>query len=77
MLWIVFTIVTLDIRTHPSGEATMFSYRTLLGDLLFVYVCARPDISYSHYHYLKGIAKYPRRTICWKIYYTKPQPDPS
>jgi hypothetical protein len=55
----------------------MFSYRTLLGDLLFVYVCARPDISYSHYHYLKGIAKYPRRTICWKIYYTKPQPDPS
>jgi hypothetical protein len=68
-----------------------FSYRTLLGELLFAYVCARPDIGYSvttlskfsqcpaavHYHYLKGIAKYLRRTICWKIYYTKPQPDPS
>jgi hypothetical protein len=68
-----------------------FSYRRLLGELLFAYICARPDIGYSvttlskfgmcpaplHYGYLKNIAKYLRRTIHWKIYYTKSRPDPS
>jgi hypothetical protein len=51
--------------------------RTILSELLFAYVCARPDIIYFvtklskfskcpaavQHHYLKGIAKYLRRTI--------------
>jgi hypothetical protein len=56
--------------------------------LFSAYVCVRPDIDHSVTTlskfskcpvdiYLKGIAKYLRRTICWKIYYTKPRPDPS
>ena len=66
-----------------------FSYRTLLGELLYSYVTCRPDIGYAvttlskfsispasfHYTLLKGIAKYLRRTIDWGIVYTKTTPD--
>ena len=68
-----------------------FSFRTLLGELLYAYVVCRPDIGYAvtmlskfstapadiHYQMLKHVAKYLRRTINWGIVYTKPKPDPS
>jgi hypothetical protein len=63
-----------------------FGYRTVLGELLYAYVTARPDIGYSivtlskfaaapaplHYRLLKGIAKYLRRTSHWGIRYKRP-----
>jgi hypothetical protein len=65
-----------------------FGYRTVLGELLYAYVTARPDIGYSivtlskfaaapaplHYRLLKGIAKYLRRTSHWGIRYKRPHP---
>ena len=68
-----------------------FSYRTLLGELLYAYVTCRPDIGYAivmlskfasapapiHYQRLKGVAKYIRRTSSWGIKYWKPNPDKS
>ena len=66
-----------------------FSFRTLLGELLYAYVTCRPDIGYavttlskfstkpSDYHYvqLRKVAKYLRQTINWGIIYHKPNPD--
>jgi hypothetical protein len=67
-----------------------FNYRTLLGELLYAYVTCRPaDIGYAvttlskfatcpapiHYTYLRGVAKYLRRTIHWKIRYNRSCPD--
>jgi len=68
-----------------------FSYRTLLGELLYAYVTCRPDIGYGtvtlskfsvcphevHYGMLKNIAKYLRQTKDWGIIYRKPTRDPS
>ncbi|KAG7373304.1 reverse transcriptase RNA-dependent DNA polymerase [Nitzschia inconspicua] len=70
-------------------DSQKFPYRTVLGELLYAYVTARPDIGYHittlskfasspsalHYHYLKCIAKYLRRTIHWKLYFKKPLVD--
>ena len=64
-----------------------FSYRTLLGELMYAYITARPDIGYAittlskfssspadcHYIYLKGVAKYLRRTKHWGIKFTRPK----
>ena len=60
-----------------------FSYRTLLGEMMFAYVSCRPDIGYAitllskygsnptafHYNCLKSIAKYLRATKDWGIIY--------
>jgi hypothetical protein len=62
-----------------------FSYRGLLGELLYAYLTARPDIGYVittlskvathldqiHYVALKGLAIYLQQTIstCWGIIY--------
>ena len=68
-----------------------FSYRTLLGELLYAYVTCRPDIGYAvvtlskfstcphdvHYALLKKVAKYLRSEINWAIIYKKPKTDPS
>ena len=68
-----------------------FSFRTLLGELLYAYTTCRPDIGYAvvtlskfatcpdniHYAYLKGVAKYLRRTIHWGIRYRRYRPDPT
>ena len=73
--------------TRASG----FSYRTLLGELLYAYVTCRPDIGYStitlskfstcphstHFNLLKKVAKYLRATKDWGIIYRKPHRDPS
>ena len=62
-----------------------FSFRTLLGELLYAYVCCRPDLGYSvvtlskfstcphdsHYILLKKVAKYLRETIDFGVIYTK------
>ena len=62
-----------------------FGYRTLLGEMMYVYVTCQPDISYaittmskfstkpskSHYELLKGIAKYIRETKDWGIKFTR------
>jgi hypothetical protein len=58
-----------------------FSYRTLLGEMMFAYVSCRPDIGYAvtlmskygsnpapyHYSCLKNIARYLRTTRNWGI----------
>ena len=72
------------------AAAQGFSYRTLLGELLYAYVTCRPDIGYAittlskfsiapaplHFSLLKGVAKYLRRTINWGITYRKSVPTP-
>ena len=66
-----------------------FSYRTLLGELMHAYITACPNIEYTittlskffstpadcHYIYiyLKGVAKYLRRTKHWGIKFTRPK----
>jgi len=68
-----------------------FSYRTLLGELLYAYITCRPDIGYAvttlskfatsaaafHYASLKSVARYLRRTIDWGIVFHKSTPDPT
>ena len=60
-----------------------FSYRTLLGELMFAYVSCRPDIAYAvttlskfsnfptklHYTFLKGVVFYLKQTKNWGIRY--------
>lgn len=59
-----------------------FSYRNLLGELLYAYVTCRPDIGYAcvtlskfsnspsdtHYHLLKGVAKYLRFSLTFHYF---------
>jgi hypothetical protein len=69
---------------HKTLEKEMkFPYRGLLGELLYAYVTARPDLGYSvttlskfatnpdkvHYQALKRLAIYLRQTITWGIIY--------
>ncbi|KAG7338408.1 reverse transcriptase RNA-dependent DNA polymerase [Nitzschia inconspicua] len=68
-----------------------FSYRTLLGELLYAYITCRPDIGYAvvtlskfasaphayHYSCLKGVARYLRRTKHWGIRFARRTHDPS
>ena len=68
-----------------------FSYRSLLGELLFAYVLCRPDIGYAittlakfstapnehHYTALKRLALYLRPTKSWGILYWRTAPEPS
>jgi hypothetical protein len=68
-----------------------FSYRTVLGELLYAYIVCRPDIGYAittlskfssspapvHYARLKDVARYLRRTSAWGIKFKKLKPDPS
>ena len=65
-----------------------FSYRQLLGELMYAYVVARPDIGFAvcllarfsstphqkHYDALRHIAQYLSRTIDWGIIYWRPSP---
>ena len=79
---------------HTTAHAELaqshgFSYRSLLGELMYAYVTCRPDIGYAltllskfssapaaiHYDCLKHVAKYLRRTINWGLVYSRPQPD--
>jgi hypothetical protein len=65
------------------AKKTGFSYRQVLGELIYAYVVCRLDIGYAitflshfatapaeeHYKALKDIAKYLRHTIDWGISY--------
>ena len=81
-------------ETDPSGHKKLeerqgFSFRSLLGELMYAYTSCRPDIGYAvvtlskyaacpdhiHYAYLKGVAKYLRRTIHWGIRFKRRTPD--
>jgi hypothetical protein len=78
-------------KEHADLEAKAgFSYRTLLGEMMYAYVSCRPDIGYaitlmskysskpSSYHYkcVKDIAKYLRTTKSWGIRYKRSCPHP-
>lgn len=80
-------------ETTPAHQALVrkfgFSYRTLLGELLYAYITCRPDIGYSvvtlskfaaspselHFSLLKKVAKYLRRTKHWGIHFHRKTPD--
>ena len=65
-----------------------FSYRNVLGELIYAYVIARLDIGYAicllarfsgaphgeHYHALKNVCRYLRATKSWGIIYQRPRP---
>ena len=69
-------------------EKVGFSYRQLLGELVYAYVLCRPDIGYAvtflsrfaaapdeaHYLALKQVCKYLRATKHWGIIYWRPEP---
>jgi hypothetical protein len=72
---------------HKALESTRgFSYRTLLGELMYVYIACRSDIGYTntslskfssapavfHYKLLQGVAKYLRSAIHWGIRFKRP-----
>ena len=73
--------------THASG----FSYRQLLGELIYVYVTCRLDIGFAltklaqysqhpapiHFNALKHVALYLRSTKSWGIMYWRPHILPS
>ena len=70
-------------------ESVGFSFRSLLGELMYAYVTCRPDIGYHvttlskfssapalvHYHTLKNVARYLRRTAHWGIISRRVKPD--
>jgi hypothetical protein len=73
---------------HDLAQKVGFSYRQLLGELIYAYVIIRIDIGFAvcflarysaaphHEHYLalKNIARYLRTTIHWGIHYWRPAP---
>lgn len=73
---------------HALSSKHGFRYRTLLGELLYVYVTCRPDVGYTlvtlskfascphdiHFSLLKHVAKYLRETMDWGITYYKTTP---
>jgi hypothetical protein len=76
---------------HRNLEEEMgFSYRQVLGELIYAYVLCRPDIGYAatflsrystaphkdHYFALKNICRYLRSTKDWGIVYWRPTPRP-
>ena len=68
-------------------KSSGFSYRTLLGELMYSYITCHLDIGYAvtklskfsstpstfHYKLLKGVAKYLRSTIDWGIHFQRPK----
>jgi hypothetical protein len=80
-----------DTAAHKALESTRgFSYQTLLGELMYVYITFQPDIGYAitslskfssapavfHYKLLQGVAKYLRSTMHWGIRYKRPKRSP-
>jgi Reverse transcriptase (RNA-dependent DNA polymerase) len=75
------------VEARELAESYGFSFRSVLGELMFAYVVARPDIGYVvtrlskfstkpseiHYQVLKAVCRYLRRTIHWGIVYWRPQ----
>ena len=71
--------------------AAGFSYRSVLGAVIYVYVVARPDIGFAvtllarfsdhpskvHYDSLRCLARYLRMTRDWGLYYWRLRPNPT
>ncbi|KAK7576778.1 hypothetical protein V9T40_013064 [Parthenolecanium corni] len=79
-----------DLHLLPSEENNVnLPYRELLGCLLYISICSRPDISFSvnylsrfmnsfsdvHFNHLKRIIKYLKQTINLKLTYNKANGD--
>ena len=77
-----------DSAEHLALESSSgFSYRSVLGALIYAYVVARPDIGYAvttlarfsdrpakiHYDALRRVARYLRMTKTWGLYYWRPK----
>lgn len=68
-----------------------FSYRSVLGAVIYVYVVARPDIGFAvtllarfsdhpakvHFDSLRRLARYLRMTKDWGLFYWRSKPNPS
>ena len=87
-------LMTLEGPPEKSVEARMlanengFSYRNVLGELIYAYVICRLDIGYAvcflarfsdsphadHFKALKGVCKYLRATKSWGIMCQRPTP---
>jgi len=87
-------LMTLEGPDKKSPQATLlvqkhgFSYRNLLGELVYAYVICRLDIGYAicflarfstnphdeHFRALKGVCRYLRSTKSWGIIYQRPSP---
>jgi hypothetical protein len=90
-------VVALSTLTGPTesspDHATIskqagFSYRQVLGELIYAYVICRLDIGFAvtflsrfataphleHYHALKNICRYLRATKSWGIHYWRNRP---
>jgi hypothetical protein len=81
-----------DTPEHTELQTEVgFSYRQVLGELIYAYVVCRIDIGYSvtflsrfataptreHYHALKSICRYLRATTDWGIVYWRTRPNDS
>jgi hypothetical protein len=87
-------LLTLEGPQEKTTEAKElskkvgFSYRNVLGELIYAYVIARLDIGYAvcllarfsgaphaeHYRSLKNVCRYLRATKSWGIIYQRPKP---
>ena len=77
---------TAEARALESKHG--FSYRNLLGELMYAYVICRVDIGYAicllarfstnpgdeHFHALRAVTKYLRHTKSWGLIYQRPEP---
>ena len=90
----MYTTEGFDEGTKEHQKLTeqhKFSFRTLLGELMFAYVSCRPDIGYAvitlskfvskpgdfHFRMLKNVARYLRNTKTWGIHYYRTTTDKS
>ena len=76
------------IEARELAKNNGFSYRNILGKLIYAYVICRLDIGYAvcflarfsesphseHYKALKGVCKYLRATKSWGLMYQRPRP---
>ena len=91
-----FSKTLVSLIGPPEGTAEHFklekqvgySYRQVLGELIYAYTVCRVDIGYAatllsrfshapaleHYKALKDVVKYLRRTMTWGIMYWRPHP---
>jgi Reverse transcriptase (RNA-dependent DNA polymerase)/GAG-pre-integrase domain len=86
------SMATADQPTLLSFEIIAgFSYRSVLGAVIYVYVVARPDIGFAvtllarfsdhpakvHFDSLRRLARYLRMTKNWGLFYWRLKPNPS
>ena len=80
------------VEKSPEAKSLVeqfgFSFRQLLGELIYAYVICRPDIGCAicflsrfsgsphaeHYNALKGVCRYLRATLDWGLVFQRPKP---